>query len=189
MFVLSSVTDTYCPASQEWQWRHVCLQCYQDLKSIDHLCIKPIRRTGLIHKWSIDSRCSSGDYKLMFYLTIVNKTRCHCHSWLAEQYLLELEVERENNVRNINVYKRAEFELVSAFVVQRFILPILTVWSWQVLVHSYQFNSDAAYASLKRYGFNIMYLMPLVGYWSTNWCFVNRWQAIDSAMMHIMSSL
>ena len=27
-----------------------CLQSYQDLESIDHLCINPIRRIGLIHK-------------------------------------------------------------------------------------------------------------------------------------------
>ena len=26
-----------------------CLQNYQDLESIDHLCINPIRRIGLIH--------------------------------------------------------------------------------------------------------------------------------------------
>ena len=26
------------------------------LESVDHLCINPIRRIGLIHKWSIDSR-------------------------------------------------------------------------------------------------------------------------------------
>ena len=25
---------------------------------------------------------------LMFYLTIVNKTRRHCHSWLAGQYIV-----------------------------------------------------------------------------------------------------
>ena len=29
---------------------------------------------------------SSGVYKLMFYLTIVNKILRHCHSWLARQY-------------------------------------------------------------------------------------------------------
>ena len=34
----------------------LCLQSYQDLESIDHLCIYPIRRIGLIHKWSIDKR-------------------------------------------------------------------------------------------------------------------------------------
>ena len=28
----------------------------QDLETIDHLCINPIRRLGFIHKWSIDSR-------------------------------------------------------------------------------------------------------------------------------------
>ena len=28
-------------------------------------------------------------YKLMFYLTIVNKTLRHCHSWLARQYMLK----------------------------------------------------------------------------------------------------
>ena len=33
-----------------------CLQSYQDLESIDHLCINPIRRVGITHKWSIDSR-------------------------------------------------------------------------------------------------------------------------------------
>ena len=27
-----------------------CLQSYQDLESIDHLCINPIHRKGLIHK-------------------------------------------------------------------------------------------------------------------------------------------
>ena len=27
----------------------------RDLWSIDHMCINPIRRIGLIHKWSIDS--------------------------------------------------------------------------------------------------------------------------------------
>ena len=58
----------------------------RDLESIDHLCIDPIRRIGLIHKWSIDSRYSSGVYKLMFYLTIVNKVLRHCHSLLARQY-------------------------------------------------------------------------------------------------------
>ena len=28
----------------------------RDLESIDHLCINPIRRIGLIRKWSLDSR-------------------------------------------------------------------------------------------------------------------------------------
>ena len=32
-----------------------CLQSYQGLESKDHLCINPILRIGLIHKWSIDS--------------------------------------------------------------------------------------------------------------------------------------
>ena len=27
-----------------------CLQSYQGLESIDHLCINPIRRIGIIHK-------------------------------------------------------------------------------------------------------------------------------------------
>ena len=46
----------------------------RDLKSIEHLCINPIRRIGLIHEWSIDRVSSSDVYKLLFYLTIVNKT-------------------------------------------------------------------------------------------------------------------
>ena len=42
--------------------------------SIDHLCINPIRRIGLLTS-DISIRVSSSDgYKLMFYLTIVNKT-------------------------------------------------------------------------------------------------------------------
>ena len=32
-----------------------CLQIYQDLESIDYLCINPIHRIGLIHKRAIDS--------------------------------------------------------------------------------------------------------------------------------------
>ena len=31
-----------------------CLQSYRDLWSIDHVCINPIHRIGLIHKWAID---------------------------------------------------------------------------------------------------------------------------------------
>ena len=31
-------------------------------------------------------RIDSGVYRLMFYLTIVNTTRRHCHSWLVGQY-------------------------------------------------------------------------------------------------------
>ena len=40
----------------------------------DHLCINPFRRIGLIHKWSMIRVSSSDVFKLMFYLTIVNKT-------------------------------------------------------------------------------------------------------------------
>ena len=46
----------YCPASQEWQWRLFVNKVITDLESIDHLCINPIRRIGLIHKWSTDLR-------------------------------------------------------------------------------------------------------------------------------------
>ena len=60
-----------------------CLQSYQDLESIDHLCINPIRRIGLIHQGSIDSRLLKWSVQVNVYVTIVNKTRRHCHSWLA----------------------------------------------------------------------------------------------------------
>ena len=43
-----------------------------ELKSVDHLSINPYHRIGLIHMWSLDSLSSSGVYKLMFNLTIVN---------------------------------------------------------------------------------------------------------------------
>ena len=55
---------------QHTKWRSCLLSCQpwvtvtscfvykviRDLESIDHLCINPIRRIGLIHEWSIDSR-------------------------------------------------------------------------------------------------------------------------------------
>ena len=44
-----------------------------DLTSIDHLCINPILRLGLIHMYQSIRVSSSGVYKLMFYLTLVNK--------------------------------------------------------------------------------------------------------------------
>ena len=53
----------------------------RDLELIDHLCINPIRSDISIRI------SSSGVYKLMFYLLIVNKTFRHCHSWLARQYI------------------------------------------------------------------------------------------------------
>ena len=58
-----------------------CLQNYQDLKLIDHLCINPIRR---IYRFSLAQLESTID-KSMFYLTIVNTILRHCHSWLARQ--------------------------------------------------------------------------------------------------------
>ena len=59
----------------------------RDLQSIDDVCINPIRRIGLIHKWSADSRVSSsGVYNLMFNLTVINKILGHCHSWRVGQY-------------------------------------------------------------------------------------------------------
>ena len=44
-----------------------------DLESVDLLCIKPFRRIGLIQSGLSIRVSSSGVYKLMFYLTIVNK--------------------------------------------------------------------------------------------------------------------
>ena len=62
-----------------------CLQVIRDLESIDHLCINPIRRIGLIHS-DISIPVSSCEvYTLVFYLAIVNKVLRHCHSWLARQ--------------------------------------------------------------------------------------------------------
>ena len=47
----------YCLASQDWQWRHVFFyKVIRDLISIVYVCINPIHRIGLIHKWPIDSR-------------------------------------------------------------------------------------------------------------------------------------
>ena len=57
----------------------------RDLESIDHLCINPIRRIGLIHELSFDSCNPSKVYKLVSNLAIVNKVLRHCHSWLARQ--------------------------------------------------------------------------------------------------------
>ena len=51
VIIISLWLEIYCPASQEWQF----YKGIKDLESIDHLCINPIRRIGLILKWSIDS--------------------------------------------------------------------------------------------------------------------------------------
>ena len=51
-----SVLECYCHASQERDSAIMfCYKVIRDLESIDHLCINPIHRIGLIHKWSIDS--------------------------------------------------------------------------------------------------------------------------------------
>ena len=52
------VAFNYWRVSQEWQWpvtSSVIYNVIKDLESIDHLCINPFRRIGLIRKWSIDS--------------------------------------------------------------------------------------------------------------------------------------
>ena len=54
----------------------------RNLASIYHLCINPILRDKIDLSIRISS---SGVYKLMFSLTIVNETRRHCHSCLARQ--------------------------------------------------------------------------------------------------------
>ena len=55
-----------------------------DLESIDHVCVS-ILPAGYDQYTSDLSICvgSSGVYKFMFYLTIVNIILRHCHSWLA----------------------------------------------------------------------------------------------------------
>ena len=45
----------YFPVSQKGQWCRFVYKIIRDLESIDHLCINPIHRIGLIHKWAIDS--------------------------------------------------------------------------------------------------------------------------------------
>ena len=45
----------------------------RDIYSIDHPCIYPIRRIGLIHSEQSIRVSANGVYKLMFYFTIVNK--------------------------------------------------------------------------------------------------------------------
>ena len=45
----------------------------RDFYSIDHLCMYPIRRIGLIYSDQSIRISASGVDKLMFYLTIVNK--------------------------------------------------------------------------------------------------------------------
>ena len=43
------ITFTVVPAKSDSGVKF-CLQSYQDFESIDHLCINPIHRIGLIHK-------------------------------------------------------------------------------------------------------------------------------------------
>ena len=47
--------STILPAKSD-SYVMFCLHSYRDLNSIDHECINPIRRIGLIHKRYIDSR-------------------------------------------------------------------------------------------------------------------------------------
>ena len=53
--VVFCVLSTILPAKSDSDVMF-CLQSYHGHKSIDHLCINPIHRIGLIHKCSIDSR-------------------------------------------------------------------------------------------------------------------------------------
>ena len=46
----------------------------------------PIRRIWLIHMWPIDSHMIKWSVHVNGLPTIINKTWCHCHSWLAGQY-------------------------------------------------------------------------------------------------------
>ena len=48
---------------------------------------KDIMGLELINERSINSRSSSGVYKLMVYFMIVNNFLRNCHSWLARQYM------------------------------------------------------------------------------------------------------
>ena len=57
----------------------------RDLESIDHLCINPTRKIGLIHKLSIDLRMLKWSVHVSVYLAIVNEVLRHCPSWLAWQ--------------------------------------------------------------------------------------------------------
>ena len=59
--VISMVESSYCVELLSYQPRVTVASCFvykviMDLLSIDHLCINPIRRKGLIHMWAIDSR-------------------------------------------------------------------------------------------------------------------------------------
>ena len=57
----------------------------RDLESIDHLCINPIHRIGLITS-DLSIRVSSSEvYTSVFNLAIANKVLRHRHSWLAGQ--------------------------------------------------------------------------------------------------------
>ena len=60
---------------------------FRDIESIDHLCINPIRRIGLIHKQSIDFRWHKWRAQVNVLLYNIKQNMTHCHSWLARQYL------------------------------------------------------------------------------------------------------
>ena len=64
-----------------------CLQKYQDLESIYHLCINPIHRIGLIHKWSIDSRKQKWSVQVKVSLNNCKQSITSRSLWLAWQYM------------------------------------------------------------------------------------------------------
>ena len=61
-------------------------QVIRDLESIYHLCINPIHRIGLIHKWYLDSRRLKWSVPVNVLLNNCNKILRHCHFWLARLY-------------------------------------------------------------------------------------------------------
>ena len=57
----------------------------RDLESIDHLFINPIRRIGLINKWSFDSFYLKWSVHNSVVLSNSKQNKRHCHFWLALQ--------------------------------------------------------------------------------------------------------
>ena len=57
----------------------------RDLESINHLCINPILRIGLIHKCFFDLHELKLSVQVNVLFNNCKQTRRHCLSWLARQ--------------------------------------------------------------------------------------------------------
>ena len=79
-----AVKPTILPAKSDSDVMFV-YKFIRDSKLIDFLCIYPILRIGLIHKFTFRFALAQVESNVIVLLTIINITLCRCHFWLTGQ--------------------------------------------------------------------------------------------------------